>query len=288
MGQQSSEFVARLDQHWSKPPGVLAEAYCQLCVEPYRSDPRAEVTWLLNGVNVFNEPAVECEERPSDTSPEYEQLGLNTLNKHWPEAKSAAARAALHSAKVAWTGPLYFARALRDHLPPDILDRVVELATSYQQLVSAPSNVRQHCPFIRRARKPTVPSKVQHNPNRKHGKKRKKRCKNKIKTWDFYPLAWSVAVCCLGPADGFCFPNLIWLVLSLQFLLYKVVCGQWCRQHKPVSSIWEIVCLLLHWFNHLCWVGSISRLHVSYFAHWMSWKCEHSTIFLSHHSCIGH
>ncbi len=182
VGQQSSEIVARLDQHWSKPPGVLAEAYCQLCVESYRSDPHAEVTWLLNGVNVFTEPTIECGERPLDTSPGYEQLGLNTLNKHWPEARSAAARAALHSAKVAWTGPLYFARALRDHLPPDILDRVVELATSYQQLVSAPSNVRQHCPLIRRARKPTVTSKVQNIPNRKRGKKRKKRCKNKTKT----------------------------------------------------------------------------------------------------------
>ncbi len=69
VGQQSSEFVARLDQHWSKPPGVLAEAYCQLCVESYRSDPHAEVTWLLNGVNVFNEPTIECGERLSDTSP---------------------------------------------------------------------------------------------------------------------------------------------------------------------------------------------------------------------------
>ncbi|KAL0053079.1 hypothetical protein WJX82_000586 [Trebouxia sp. C0006] len=134
VGQQSSEFVARLDQHW-------------------------KVTWLLNGVNVFNEPTIECRERLSDTSPDYEQLGLNTLNKHWPEA-----------------------RALRDHLPPDILDRVVEFATSYQQLVSAPSNVRQHCPLIRRARKPTVTSRVQNMPNRKRGKKRKKRCKNQTKT----------------------------------------------------------------------------------------------------------
>ena len=180
VGQQSSEFVARLDQHWRKPPAVHAEAYCQLCVESYRSDPHEEVTWLLNGVNLLTGPTIGCGERPLDASPDcsLEQLGLNTLNKHWPKARSAAARAALHSAKFAWTGPLYFARALRDRLPPEILDRVVEFATSYQQLVSAPSDVRQHCPLIRRARKATVTPKVQNVPNRKRGKRRYKKWTN--------------------------------------------------------------------------------------------------------------
>ena len=181
VGQQSSDFVARLDQLWSKPPAVLAEAYCQLCVKFYRSDPHKQVTWLLNGVTVSTGPHLGCGERPLDASTgrSYEQLGLNTLNKRWPEAKSAAARTALHSAKVAWTGPLYFARALRDQLPPEVLDHVVEIATSYQQLVSAPSSVRQHCPLIRKTRKPTATSKVQNVPIRKRGKKR---CKKQTKT----------------------------------------------------------------------------------------------------------
>lgn len=147
----------------------------------YRSDPHKQVTWLLNGVTVSTGPHLGCGERPLDASTErsYEQLGLNTLNKRWPEAKSAAARTALHSAKVAWTGPLYFARALRDQLPPEVLDHVVEIATSYQQLVSAPSSVRQHCPLIRKTRKPTATSKVQNVPIRKRGKKR---CKKQTKT----------------------------------------------------------------------------------------------------------
>lgn len=181
VGQQSSDFVARLDQHWSKPPGVLAEAYCQLCVKSYCSDSHEEVKWLLNGVNVFTGPTIGRGERPVDAFPvnSYEQLGLNTLNKHWPGARSAAARAALRSAKLAWTGPLFFARALRDQLPPEIMDRVVEFATSYQQLSSAPSKVRQYCPLIKTARRRTVSSKVQNIPDRKRGKKR---CKQQTKT----------------------------------------------------------------------------------------------------------
>ena len=167
VGQQSSEFVSRLDSQWCTPPSVLTEANCELCVKSYRSDPHEEVTWMVRGLNVCVELAGPCPAHQSDPPADFahEQLRLNVLNEQWPGARSAAARAALQSAKVAWTGPLYFAKAMKDQLPPEILDHIVVFATSFQQLSSAPSYVRQHCPVIRRARKATS--------NRPEGAKRK-------------------------------------------------------------------------------------------------------------------
>lgn len=151
VGQQSSEFMAVLDQHWNRPPAVLAEAYCQLCVEIHRPDRHKEPKWIVNGVTALAKLAAPCAKHTNnasqgsmvdpthcsmlhmelhgmDTGSSHYQLGLNAFNKHWPAANSAVARAALHSAKLAWIGPLYFARALRDRLPYEILEHIVDFA----------------------------------------------------------------------------------------------------------------------------------------------------------------
>lgn len=143
VSQQSSEFMARLDQHWTRPPSVV-EAHCQLGGD-------FSVSWVLRSVTVLAEPAAPCARHNNNasrgslvtlsklhevaTNSSHKQLRLNVFNKHWPAANSADARAALQSAKLAWIGPLYFARALRGLLPAECLEHIVELATSYQQLV---------------------------------------------------------------------------------------------------------------------------------------------------------
>ena len=67
-----------------------------------------------------------------------ELVELNALHPGWTCAASAAARDALYSAKLSYSGPRYFARASQDKLPPDVLDRIVSLAQQKVRIVPVP------------------------------------------------------------------------------------------------------------------------------------------------------
>ncbi len=124
---QSSAFVAQLDRLWCKPPSVIEVSYCLLCVKYGKT---------VEGLTVVTEHGKSCQAHQRVWSPQYqhEQIQLNELTMLWNREFSAGPSAALRCAKVAWTGPLYFLRAMKSSLPADILDYIVTYTTYCEQL----------------------------------------------------------------------------------------------------------------------------------------------------------
>lgn len=124
---QSSGHLASLDSAWPTPPSVLSDSYCQLCVQIVPVDGLRNGLRILVGVSVSPDIGSQCLRHRSDWAPQYlhERLRLNTLHQHWEEVNTPGLPEALRSAKLAWIGPLYFARSMQNVLPSEVLRMIV-------------------------------------------------------------------------------------------------------------------------------------------------------------------
>ena len=122
----SNDYLASMDRASQTPlsVNVLSESYCLLCVkvapeQGISSDGPLKVV----GVSTWS----QCIGHRSDWAPQYlhERLKLNTLHQHWDEVITPGVLGALRSAKLAWTGPFYFARSMQDILPSEVLNMIV-------------------------------------------------------------------------------------------------------------------------------------------------------------------
>lgn len=128
---QSSTFVHTLDRHWSRPPSLTSAAYCQLCMELRRNEAGPE-HWV-QGFYPSLESTI-CQQQRHQGSPvcSHQHLLLNTITETWQPRSSA--KAALHSAKLAWIGPWYFKKVMRQRLPVEILETIAEIAVCHQEI----------------------------------------------------------------------------------------------------------------------------------------------------------
>ena len=133
---QSSSFTARLDKAWCRPPSVFAAPYCQLCLKESK----------LVGVSVTSHTNYSCPMHASEWAPQFthERFRLNSLYNHWYQHGSTGALDALRSAKLAWIGPIYFARSMRAVLPSDVLDKIIS-AAAYEPELDSSSPVHLYC-----------------------------------------------------------------------------------------------------------------------------------------------
>ena len=125
VGSQSSAFVTKLDSRWCRPPCVTEKAYCVLCIKTH-----GQHNTCLEGLSVSPDLGTVCQAHQLNWAPQlkHERLQLNAVSKQWYEGNTAKACAALRSAKLAWTGPLYFARAVSNMLPVDIVNYIVAIS----------------------------------------------------------------------------------------------------------------------------------------------------------------
>ncbi|KAL3137965.1 hypothetical protein ABBQ38_005210 [Trebouxia sp. C0009 RCD-2024] len=138
---QSSMFVRTLDRDWSRPPPLMSTAYCQLCMEVCLTD-QGPVRWI-HGVHP-NLDGTLCQQQSQLGSlvGSHQPVLLNTILETWPP--QPLAKDALQSAKLAWIGLLYFAKAMRQRVPVPILDSIVEAAMSHQQICQGSEDIQKH------------------------------------------------------------------------------------------------------------------------------------------------
>ena len=126
---ESSDDIARLDSAWKSPPSVLSESYCQLCMAPKRtsgSGMRIHSEMVLHGVGVSPEIGSRCISHASSWAPQFlhERLQLNTLHQQWDKINTPGVHGALRSAKLSWTGLLYFSRSMQNVLPAEVINMI--------------------------------------------------------------------------------------------------------------------------------------------------------------------
>ena len=120
---QSSSDMTLLDTAWKRPPSVLTESYCLLCVKSW---PDIAVQ-ALEGVSVSSEAGSRCPRHNSEWAPQYlhERLKLNTLHRHWDKIETSGVHRALRSAKLAWIGLVYFSRSMQNVLPSEVINKII-------------------------------------------------------------------------------------------------------------------------------------------------------------------
>ena len=81
---------------------------------------------FLHRVSVCPELGSRCIRHMSDWAPQFlhDRLKLNTLHQHWDRANTPGVHGALHSAKMAWIGLLYFSRSMQNVLPFEVINMI--------------------------------------------------------------------------------------------------------------------------------------------------------------------